>query len=71
VAWSPRRFSPIEEKKRKSTLRRVQVEEGFGLRFLLEGRSERLGYSLAHKSRRICDACINAKKYHRYIWGFL
>jgi hypothetical protein len=28
-------------------------------------------YGLAHKSRRICAACINAEKYHRYIWGFL
>jgi hypothetical protein len=41
VAWSPRGFSLIEERKRKSILRRVQVEEGFGLGFLPAGRSER------------------------------
>jgi hypothetical protein len=29
------------ERKRKSILRRVQVEEGFGLGFLSAGRSER------------------------------
>jgi hypothetical protein len=34
------------ERKRKSILRRVQVEEGFGLGFLSAGRSERFGYSL-------------------------
>ena len=28
-------------------------------------------YGLAQKSRRICDACINAEKYHRHIWSFL
>ena len=28
-------------------------------------------YKLAYKSRRICDACINAKKYHKHIWSFL
>ena len=27
-------------------------------------------YGLAHKLRRICDACINVEKYHRHILGF-
>jgi hypothetical protein len=32
---------PYMERKRKSILRRVQVEEGFGLGFLSAGRSEK------------------------------
>jgi hypothetical protein len=37
---------PYMERKEKSTMRRVQLEEGFGLGFLPAGRSERFGYSL-------------------------
>jgi hypothetical protein len=40
-----RGFSPIG-RERESTLRRVQLEEGFGLGFLPARRSDRFGYSL-------------------------